>query len=327
MKIKFPNNFSHVNFYMHERIFKEDNKEIYYRKLSINSANSSQLEKEKHPISHFDDANRDVPRRRSEISKDEFAPVKNELKDRADIEVDARLKKEDISSSNEMKEEFLRWMEMKRREEISNPTATSSAESSVKKVNDDVHESDVVSVVNSKHEQEASMDDTVNVIDEATSFDEFKDVISDNEEDSEDYLKVSLLIEEETDEIMKQNQVDDTNLCTDNVKSLIPALVETKVVTEIENSETLPDENMIEARITLKNASLEVVTSLSSSSFSLASEKSLDETGNVRKRPANHSKGRAPLPPQSSAPQSVANVIPGQFYDQVTKKFFKETEL
>lgn len=307
---------------------------MYYRNLSRDSAHSSQTEMGKLPR-HFVDANRDVPRRKAsinELSEDEIISAYNELKQRAEIAVDKRLKKDDFPSSSKMKEEFMRWMEMKRRDEKSNSSMASSVDESIKKVNADVQESDVVDVVNSEHEEEASVDETVDIINEASSdFEEFKDVISDEEQENEDYLKVPLVIEEECDEALKQNKVNDSNLNTVVGKSgeeepLIPTVVETKVVTGIELGEALPEENTIDAKITLGNAPLKVVPSLSSSNFSLASEKSLDEAGNVKKRAANHSKGRAPLPPQPTQ-SNDPNVIPGQFYDHVTKRFFKETEL
>lgn len=198
--------------------------------------------------------------------------------------------------SDEMRDEFQRWLEMKK--------VTSSDEKSKS-----------AAKVNTNDESELP-DDVLDVVkcDEKKDFDEFRDVISDNEEGGdEEYLKVPLVILE------NENAVPMT----------IPTVIESNIATEkIESTDDTTEANTIEAKMTLSNAALEVVTSLSSSSFSLASDKSGDDTTSARKRPANHSKGRAPPPPSaSSASTTNANVMPGFYYDHVTKTHFKETEL
>lgn len=314
---------------MHIKFLKqqdEDEREMYYRNLSRNLAQSNQSEMERQPR-RFENAACDAPRRKAsinELSEDEIVfAYNNRRADKTPTAVEARAKKsEDLSSA--MKEEFLRWMEMKRRDEKLNPTVTSNIAKSVRveKVNETERLKDVVNVVKDEHE-EASTDDVIEHNEAPSDFDEFKDVVSDDEED--EYLKVPLVIREDGDD-RKELQVDDIKTFQDVGKyeedSSTPTVVESNIQKEKSlNYATDSEQITIDAKITLTNAPLEVVTSLSSSSLSLApSDKSTDDASN-KKRPVNHSKGRAPPPPPPSA------VIPGHFYDHVTKKHFKETEL
>jgi hypothetical protein len=225
------------------------------------------------------DANRDVTRRRASI---------NELSDEEIVLAYQRVQATRKSScdSSEIRDEFQRWLEMKK------STSSDEQPKSAEKVNtiDDVAiPVDVLDVVKgdeTKHSED---------------FDDFRDVISDNEEGGdEEYLKVPLVILEDE-------------------QAIPSAVIESNIPTE--KIESLDEPNVVEAKITLGNAALEVVTSLSSSNFSLASDQSCDDTSSIKKRPANHSKGRAPQPPSSS------NVMPGFYFDHVTQKLFKETEL
>lgn len=306
-------NFSHVKF-MHMELLKEreDDREMYYRNLSRNLAHSMQSEMEQHPRLS-DEASRDVPRRKAsinELTEDEIVFAYNKLRmERNPIPFDAGARSEDLSS--ELQKEFLKWMEMKRSDD-----ATSKLEKYFKaeKVNI-VEESEIPSeVVNVVKDEVDTLDDKTITDEVAPDFEDFKDVISDNEDEvSEEYLKVSLMIREDGEDA-KHHESDPSR----DESLLIPTVIESNIASNEDKTDATDSQpNTVEAKMTLSNAPLEVITSLSSSSVSLASDKSCDEGGN--KRPAKHSKGRAPLPPM--------NVIPGHFYDHVTKKHFKETEL
>lgn len=140
---------------------------------------------------------------------------------------------------------------------------------------------------------------------EMSDFDEFKDAIS--VEESDEALNVPLFIVEENGDIL----------------TLIPTVIEDNIPHESSPASTTPDDNIVNAKLMLSNEALQIVTNLSKSSMSLASIKSTDEASN-KKRPATHKKGPAPSPPSSS---SDVNAIDGFFYDKLTKKHFKETEL
>lgn len=262
----------------------------------------------------FDKATRDVPRRKAsinELSEDEIVfAYRNLQAEREPI----GCRNEDLST--EMQKEFLRWMEMKRKDERkSNATVTSNSEKSteaekVNQIDDSEIASEFVDVVKREHEQQTVDDEASET---PSDFDDFQDVISDNEEErDEEYLNIPLVILEDGDDKPEQLVV------VDEIESC-------KSGEETNEKEEAPcdafdsSQNTVEAKITLSNAPLKVVTNLSTSSISLASDKSYDEAGCSKHRPAKHTKGRAPLPP--------TNVMSGHYYDNVTKKFFKETEL
>lgn len=140
---------------------------------------------------------------------------------------------------------------------------------------------------------------------EISDFDDFKDAIS---EETDEALNVPLFIVEENDTLM-----------------LIPTVIEENITHEpsppVSKS---PDDNVLNAKLMLSNEALQIVTNLSTSSMSLASIKSTDESSN-KKRPATHKKGPAPPVPTSSS--TDVNAIEGFYYDKLTKKHFKETEL
>ena len=143
---------------------------------------------------------------------------------------------------------------------------------------------------------------------EMSDFDEFKDAIS--VEESDEALNVPLFIVEENDDTL----------------TLIPTVIDENISHESSPppaSTSPPDDTIVNAKLMLSNEALQIVTNLSTSSMSLASIKSTDEASN-KKRPATHKKGPAPLPPSTS---SDVNAIEGFFYDKLTKKHFKETEL
>lgn len=208
---------------------------------------------------------------------------------------------------NDLKEEFLLWMESRQKDFSDSPVKAS-------KVNnfDDVNDS--LNVVKSETKEMTTITPDANDNTETQDFDEFKDVI-DDKEDEKEFLKVPLMIVE--DDEVKAESVDEKSQET----SIAPT-AESEDPSKAESSttdETNFDQYTIDVKLTLSNAPLEVTTSLSASNFSLASDKSSDD-GSGRKRPATHLKGRAPKPP-------TIDVIAGQFNDSVTKKYFKETEL
>ena len=154
---------------------------------------------------------------------------------------------------------------------------------------------------------------------EEIAFDEFKDAVSGDED--KEYLKVPLIIQEDNEATEIKNNELKTNNEEVQTETLIPTIIEEAVTHDSDKNIMKETEtNTVNAKIMLTNDPLQIVTHLSSSSVSLAS--SLDGSENIVKRPAKHSKGRAPQPPASSS-----NVIEGYFYDELTQKHFKETEL
>lgn len=182
-------------------------------------------------------------------------------------------------------------------------------------------------VVTNEQPETTKVDDTVIETDKTESdqeeveFDEFKDAVSDDEDN--EYLKVPLIIQEDNEpteiEACKNNELKINNEEV-QTETLIPTIIEETVTHDNDKNmnTTETETNTLNAKMMLTNDPLQIVTHLSSSSVSLAS--SLDGSENKIKRPAKHSKGRAPQPPTS-------NVIEGYFYDELTKKHFKETEL
>lgn len=258
----------------------------YESSRNHSNLNSPKLEKHRKRLDFPD---------RKELSEDEILLAYNKLMDQKRFKEPKR--KDELPS--DLKEEFLLWMESKQKEQKLNQV-------NAPKVNnvEDVDES--LNVVKSETEEISTKN--MNAIDktETEDFGEFKDVI----EDDKEFLKVPLMIVE--DDEVNEEKIDEKSQET-SVELEETSKAESKI------EETNVDEYTIDAKLTLSNAPLEVTTSLSTSSFSLASDKSSEE-GSSRKRPATHTKGRAPQPP-------TIEVIPGQFFDTVTKKYFKETEL
>jgi hypothetical protein len=297
----------------------KDDREMFNHNLSGPHPHSNQAELEM----RYEESNRNVPRRRvsiNELSEDEIVMAYNRLQAEQDTST-LNVMSRNESLSVDMKEEFLRWIEVKRKSEKSSSLVTSGEEKLKKaeKVNT-IDESEipdsVVNVVKKdyKNDIEQKREELFDARDD--ELDEFKDVISDNEENEEEYLKVPLVILEAGEMKLPQNcekGCEDSSIAVGKTSNVLP---------QIESGDDGTSESMIEAKMTLSNAPLEVVTSLSASNFSLASDKSGDDT-NSKKRPANHTKGRAPPPPA----QQSSDVIPVFYYDHVTQKHFKETEL
>lgn len=260
----------------------------------------------------------DAPSRKmsiNEFSEDEIAFACNKLRmERNPIGAGSAVKNEDLS--DEVRQEFLKWMRMRRRDE--NLEARSEKALKAEKVNiidDTESRSEVVEDVESRVTGDAAAGTAG-----AGDFDEFKDTIS--ETDDDEYLKVPLVITE--DDVSDDKPVVALDSCqeavqpADNLKQTSedsePALNSPQGDSDSCEAE---QQVTIDAKLTLGNAPLEVKMNLSASNVSLASDKSGDDG---KKRRANHSKGRAPPPP-------TINVMPGHFYDHVTQKLFKETEL
>lgn len=269
---------------------------------------------------HFEDAD-DAPSRKMSIndfSEDEIAAAYNKLRlERNPIGAGSAVKNEDLS--DEVRQEFLKWMRMRRRD--GNVETTSEKSLKAEKVNiidETENRSEVVDVVESGVPSEAAA--ATAEAESAVDFDEFKDTIS--ETDDDEYLKVPLLITEE--DVTDDKLAVATNSCqqavqpADNLIQTVEDPDPARNSPQADSESPGPEQQVtIDARLTLGNAPLEVKMNLSSSNVSLASDKSSDDS---KKRRANHSKGRAPPPP-------TINVMPGHFYDHVTQKLFKETEL
>lgn len=240
----------------------------------------------------------------NELTENEIVLAYNKLKtEKFQAAIDEKVKKEGLSS--EMKEEFLKWIELRKIDEKTTLQCEKSDETEKVNIIDETeNQSDLVNVVN----EPKTLDVAPEAVEQASDFDEFKDVISDNEGD--EYLKVPLVIQE-----------DDPKEVIETIKREDDELIPTVISAGVSDIPTESQQVTIDAIMTLSNAPLEVKMNLSSSSISLGSDKSGDESVN-KKRPVNHTKGRAPKPPVQSV-----DVIPGHYYDHVTKKHFKETEL
>lgn len=225
------------------------------------------------------------------------------------------------NEKSDLKAEFFEWLKEKQRtnEKFTQPTSTLSM---------NLKQEDTLS---SKDTTEEEKEDVKDAIEEAekdngsqtSDFDEFKDVVEDNNEDDDDNIvKImetkqddlmnvlsKLVIIEEQDNASKvtvETKEDEANDVENKTSSSSTSTCLPLTICEnIENkSENESNNNIIEAKFTLTSSSpLKIVTkSLSSSNSSLSSSK------------VKHNKGRAPPPP-------------GQFYDTETKKFYRETEL
>ncbi|XP_070508236.1 uncharacterized protein [Chironomus tepperi] len=136
---------------------------------------------------------------------------------------------------------------------------------------------------------------------EEVEFDEFKDAVSEDED--KEYLNVPLIIQEdnETTEIAPESKNNELKINNEKVQTetLIPKIIEDAVAHDSDKIMKETETNTVNAKMMLTNDPLQIVTHLSSSSVSLAS--SLDGSENKVKRPAKHSKGRAPQPPAASS--------------------------
>lgn len=220
--------------------------------------------------------------------------------------------------------EFIKWMELtknKAADETVLPEVPKIIEQELKKVID-VEESitsDELNVVTNTHNDNQMETNIAAAVDVIADFDEFKDVVSSDEE-NDDYLAVPLFITEEKDQDNKEDVVD--LLVTTEV--LIP-------IVSVDKQKSVEKETIVEAKMTLSNFPLEIKASVTTLSLSNTSLDRSSSTENITKRPVHHTKGRAPPPPPtlvtpSSEPGDVHSV-PGLYYDTTSKKHFKETEL
>jgi hypothetical protein len=237
---------------------------------------------------------------------------------------------------DESYQEYLKWKEMNQKLStikeniIAPPMMKSSNDEKVIEeltINNDSSSSSV-SVV--KNEQSNVTDnENFGIINESlltesdNDFDEFKDTI----EDESNFLTTELVIKEEGDEFGEVKSNDDDEQVKEESKIIIiqeevPLKIEEEAKVLVQPIEIIEAETelVVNAKLTLSNEPLKILTtSLSSSSVSLASEKSsYDEN---KKRPACHKKGKAPQPPSSS------NVNENFYFDELTNRYFKETEL
>lgn len=262
--------------------------------------NLSEMEKNTRSLANAD---LDAPRRKTsinELSEKEIVLAYNKLRaEKNPIAVDSRMKNED--SSGEMKAEFLKWLKMQQSEGKTRSTTDKSVNAEKVNIIDETeNRSEVVDVIR-RVQEEPALDVKESIV-HTSDFDDFKDIVSEDD----DYLNVPLVIHEDVDEAKADES---TKIESSQVSQ------EGESRQRVEAEKNTEEEIMIDAKMTLSN-SLEVKLNLSSSSFSLASDKSGDETTSSKKK-----KRRAPQPP------STANVIPGHFYDCVAMKHFKETEL
>lgn len=225
------------------------------------------------------------------------------------FEDDPKMKNEDIPSG--MREEFLKWIDMKRRNEASKLTVTSPNNEALKKVNIKNEAFSLKNTINVVHDEDRNKMEFVNDLENPMGSEESKDMISDIEEEKECLNFPSMKLELCDDDKIKQKDFrsqDEEN----------STRIESSKPSETESNDPKDSE------ITLDSSPLEIKTSLLSSNFplSLSSDKAPDRTTS-KKRIANHSKGPAPPPPITSSIDEIS----GLYYDSVTKKHYKETEL
>lgn len=106
---------------------------------------------------------------------------------------------------------------------------------------------------------------------------------------------------------------------------------EEEIIKSIKGSLENIEKIMVEAKLTLSDNPLEVsssVTNIKGSTSSLSSSRSREKSiESNQKRQSSHSKGPAPKPPSKTPPREEKPSTTGQYFDKLTKRFFKETEL
>lgn len=311
-----------------------DDRELYNSNLSRNRAHSMQLENLPRDVVDRSVSMQGQYRKASinELTEDEIIYAYNNLRKETESIATKDIEKSQKSTekSDETYNEFIKWMALKDASSRTDCVTKSNAHDKVNELNATI---EAINVVHSESEKPSMVAcETENVVDVD---DEFKDAISDDDDNGlDEYLKVPLIIREDGDvekteliniestSVQMQSPTDDGMIvCNNNIDIEGPMMIPTVIESNIAQNDVddVPSEqNTIEAKMTLSNAPLEVLTNLSSSSVSLTSNTSADSN---RKRPARHSKGPAPRPP------AERNEMPGHFYDHVTEKHFKETEL
>lgn len=230
--------------------------------------------------------------------------------------------------------EFIKWMELtktKAVDEIVIPEVPKIVEQELKKVivleeSITSDELNVVTNTHNKNEQTMSNQMETNIaaaVDVIADFDEFKDVVSSDEE-NDDYLAVPLFITEEKEQEHKEDVVRNDRDLLVTTEVLIP-------IVSVDEQNSVEKETIVAAKMTLSNFPLEIKASVTTLSLSNTSLDRSSSTENITKRPVHHTKGRAPPPPPtlvtpSSEPGDVQSV-PSLYYDTTSKKHFKETEL
>lgn len=235
--------------------------------------------------------------------------------------------------------EFVKWMELtktKAADETILAEVSKTIEQEIKKVivleesttNDDLN---VVTNILNENEQTMSKHMETNItaaVDVIADFDEFKDVVSSDEEVNDDYLTVPLFITEEKQQENNEDVMENERDLLIKTEVLIPTV-------SVDEQESVEKENIVEAKMTLSNYPLEIKASVTTLNLSNTSLDRSSSTENIMKRPVNHTKGRAPPPPP---PPPIAiktplsepgdeNSLPGLYYDTTSKMHFKETQL
>lgn len=229
--------------------------------------------------------------------------------------------------SSDLHSQFMKWLEEKKkhpnREEVENVNWSDekvireiiTSKEEVESSNFCGAQSSVIGSEDDKtNESKSNNNKTESVVANADDFDEFKDVI-DDEEVKETTEESAMVMEEKQQEVnvmnvplvIAVNKYDHATTNEDGKSSFADSNSNTLLPLTITEKENDEKSNVIEAKFTLTSSlPLEIVTkkSLSTSCTSLESSK----------LPPRHNKGQAPPPP-------------GQFYDKDKNKYFKETEL
>lgn len=277
----------------------------------------------------------DIPRRHSainELTAEELTFAYAQLQSRKAKETSIKEAREVPTEFHDNYKEFVKWMELTKTkaaaDEVITPEVPKINEQELKKVivlEESITSDELNVVTKTLNENEQTMETNIAVVeavDVIADFDEFKDVVSSDDEENDDYLAVPLFITEEK-ELEKHNEAD-LKLVTTEV--LIP------LVSVDEPPKNVEKETVVEAKMTLSNFPLEIKASVTTLSLSNTSLDRSSSSDNITKRPVHHTKGRAPPPPPAVlvtplSEQGDVHFVPGLYYDTTSKKHFKETEL
>ena len=267
----------------------------------------------------------------SELTAEELTFAYAQLQNRRAKEAtDSSIKeaKEVPKEFHENYKEFIKWMELtktKAADETITPEVPKIIEQELKKVivvEESITSDELNVVTNTLNENEQTMSkqketNIAEAVDVIEDFDEFKDVVSSDEE-NDDYLAVPLFITEE-----KEQEYNERNVLV-KTEVLIPLV-------SVDKQKSEEKETILAAKMTLSNFPLEIKASVSTLSLSNTSLDRSSSSENITKRPVHHTKGRAPPPPPALLPPSSepgdVHSVPGLYYDTTSKKHFKETEL
>lgn len=270
----------------------------------------------------------------NELTAEELTFAYAQLQSRKAKETSIKEAEEVPAEFHDNYKEFVKWMELtktKAADEVIIPEVPKLVEQELKKVIvvEESITSDELNVVTktlNENEQTMSKQMETNIaeaVDVIADFDEFKDVVSSDEE-NDDYLAVPLFITEEKEQ--EHNE--------DVVRNEADLLVTTEVLIPLvtaDEQKNVEKETVVEAKMTLSNFPLEIKASVTTLSLSNTSLDRSSSSDNITKRPVHHTKGRAPPPPPALvtplSEQGDVHSVPGLYYDTTSKKHFKETEL